>query len=240
MIELLDSNVFGESSGGGDGKKYNITVSAFLGDVDSNGVLQLPTAQEDLVLTGVKEIPAACLSNKFKDTRIKSLLAPDLETLSNDISLYYAFYRSDKTAYSMESASFPKLETISGIQAMASCFQKTGLKEVSFPKLKTISGTYSLMSCFESCDLKSVSFPELTTISGSSALSNCFAKCTELTDIFFPKLETISSSDAFSYLLPSAKEGVALHFKSGMETTVQGLSGYPDFGGTSTVILYDL
>ena len=58
---------------GGSSTKYGANIETFLGDVDANGILQLPTEQSDLLFTGVKKLDSYALYYKFNRCKIKSV-----------------------------------------------------------------------------------------------------------------------------------------------------------------------
>lgn len=198
--------------------KYGCTINGILGDVDGNGVLQLPAEQPDLVFTGVEDMADYALEYKFARAKIKSASFPNLTTLSGIMSLYECFYYCDL------------------------------LTSVSFPNLTTISGNTSMQYCFFHCEsLTSASFPSLVNLSGNSCMARCFSGCLNITDIYFPALKTTSfdsRTNQFYNLLEQTGTGVIhkIHFPSNLETTIQGLGSYPLFGGTSgyVVLNFDL
>ena len=129
-------------------------------------------------------------------------------------------------------------------------FAKTNVKSVSFPNLTTISGNYGCQNAFnDDTALTSVSFPNLTTISNTSTACNyMFDGCTALTDVYFPALTTSSFGSIYNaqfsgmMIRTGSEVKHTLHFPSNLESTIQGLSGYPNFGGTSDyiVLAFDL
>ena len=232
-------------SGGGSGGKYGANINTLLGDVDANGLLRLPTEQSDLVFTGVTDVVAYGFYYKFARTNVKSVSFPNLTTLSGNSGCYYMF----NVCRALTSASFPALITISGSGGCNSMFYNcTALTSASFPNLATISGGSGCNYMFYGCTaLTSASFPALATISGSSGCDYMFYGCTALTDVYFPALTTTSfgtRTNQFSSMMRNTGSRVkhTLHFPSNLESTIQGLSGYPNFGGTSdyVVLAFDL
>lgn len=205
-------------SGTYETSKYGCTINGIIGDIDGNGVLQLPAEQPDLVFNGVVDMADYALEYKFAREKIKSVSFPNLTTLSGRNSLYECFYYCDL------------------------------LTSVSFPNLTTISGNTSMQYCFFHCEaLTSASFPSLVNLSGIRCMANCFVGCPNITDIYFPALKTTSFGsqlNQFSNLLGQTGKGVihTIHFPSNLETTIQGLTDYPLFGGTSgyVVLNFDL
>ena len=261
MIELLGSNVLGESSqgGGGNSKKYNLTMNCIVGDVDSNGVLQVPTAKEDAIFTGVKKISEKALYYKFYKASLKDVEFPDLEEITETQSCSYTFAES-----TVETVSFPKLKKIDGNQPCASMFYMCGnLTSVSFPELEELGSSNCVRQMFSSTAIEEVSFPKLIKLASSSmngmfsyanslrtlrfdalkSLSNSDSVVfnqTKNLNVYFPSLETIDV-DAFKFSGTGATN-LTYHFKAGMESVVQGLTNYPLFNATSgnLTIVYDL
>ena len=229
-----------------DSEKYGANINSILGDVDANGVLRQPTEQSDLVFTGVKDVAIAVLQYKFSYTKVKSVSFPNLTTISGSSGCYYAF----NNCAALTSVSFPNLTTISGSSGCQNMFYYcTALTSVSFPSLTTISGSSGCNAMFYYCTaLTSVSFPSLTTISHMFGCFGMFNNCKALTDVYFPALTTTSfGSDyknQFSSMMSSTGNKVThtLHFPSNLESTIQGLTGYPLFGGTDgyVVLAFDL
>lgn len=201
-----------------DGTKYGANISTLLGDVDANGVLQFPTEQSDLVFTGVEDIGSNVLEYKFSNSFIKS-------------------------------ASFPDLTDISGEEACSHMFDECeNLATVLLPELTAVSGKYGCRYMFSKCiNLTSLSFTNLDTITGSSAFQYMCRYCSALTDMYFNAIKTTSfgsNTDQFGNMLAFTGTSVThtLHFPSNLSSTISGLSGYPNFGGTSSnvVLAFDL
>ena len=119
----------------------------------------------------------------------------------------------------------------------------TSLTSVSFPSLTTISGSSACYYMLQSCiALTSVSFPSLTTISGNFGCAYMLQNCTALTDVYFPALTTTSFGsrvNQFNGMMGITGTNVThtLHFPSNLESKIQGLEGYPTFGGTSGYVV---
>lgn len=121
------------------------------------------------------------------------------------------------------------------------------LQSFSTPNLETI-GPNGLTSCCSGCSsLTSVaSFDKLKTLKRSAMFS--FASgCILLEDVYFPALTTSSFVDATNQFSnfwnnTGTTKTHTMHFPSNLQTTIQGLSGYPNFGGTSgyVVLAFDL
>lgn len=228
-----------------EGGKYGCTVDTLIGEVDANNVLQYPAAESDLVFTGVEDMANQSLMYKFYMTKVKSVSFPNLTTLSGNYCMNFCFSGCD----ALTNISFPNLQTLSGNECMSYCFNGcNSLTSVSFPSLQTLSGSNCMSHCFYTCaSLTSASFPNLKTLSGNYCMSQCFAGCTNITDIYFPALTTasfgsyINQFNSMMYGTGTSKTHT-IHFPSNLETTIQGLTGYPLFGGTNgyVVLSFDL
>ena len=227
------------------GSKYGANGDTFLGDVNASGVLQLPTEQSDLVFTGVTDVASYGLSYKFSSSKVKSVSFSNLTTLSGYGACQSMF--SDCTA--LTSVSLPNLTTISVNSGCYNMFYNcTALTSLSFPELTTISGSSACYNMFYNCrNITDVYFPRLTTISGSAACQYMFYNGKNITDVYFPALTTSSFgsyTNQFNYMMNAtgSSKTHTLHFPSNMESTISGLQGYPNFGGTSgyVVLAFDL
>lgn len=171
LEEDIYAGIATSGGGGGSSTKYGASINNFLGDVDSNGVLQETSMVDDaidLVFKGVKDIAQCALMGRFTFT-------------------------TDGHYFNAESISFPDLEQITGSEAITKlCCDNPRLRSVSFPKLKIVTASNS--NVFTNCsNLKAVSFPELEEVDEKSAsLSMCFQKC-GLESISFPKLKRLGS-----------------------------------------------
>ena len=186
------------SGGGGSSTKYGIALDNLIGNTNASGVLQQPTGGNvDLNISGVKGIVTYGFHYKFsRNTAVRSVVFPDLETLGTTYALNYAFY----TCTNLATASFPKLTAISGSNAFAYSFYGcSAMTSVSLPLLASVTGASGMQYAFYNCaNLETLSFPVLTTIGSSSSTSthnrhfyNAFYGCSKLTSISFPELTTV-------------------------------------------------
>ena len=258
--------------GSGGSEKYGATANTFLGDVNDSGVLYPATEESDVVFTGVKDVRFRTLYYVFREKNIKSLTFPDATQMSGSecchtmcenceklqtISFPELITLSGQTAFRMcfngcenlTSINFPKLEAITGNQACYNMFKGCeALTSVEFPELTTISGSQACYGMFNGCiSLRTVSFPKLSTLSGSNCLTYLCQSCNYIEHIYFNALNTSSfgsTTGQLNNLIMSTSNYVThtIHFPSNMENTIKGLSGYPNFGGTSgyVVLAFDL
>ncbi len=136
-----------------------------------------------------------------------------------------------------------------GIYALFSAFYGcTGIVSANMDALETCNTTSAMQSCFILCsNLVTASFKNLYQIYGSNALNTAFAYATKLEHIYFNSLTTSSFgsyTNQFSNMLQGTGSTTThtLHFPSNLQSTIQTLTGYPNFGGTSgkVVLSFDL
>lgn len=178
--------------------KYGATVDNFLGNVDANGVLQIPS-QVDLIFTGVKEVADNVFQYAFSTNKtVKSISFPDLESLTNSRSLFYMFGQNSPYYYlkPLTSVSFGKLKTVSGINTLqGSFYSQSGITSIDISKLETVSGNDGCSSMFNSCTgITNIDLSGLKTVSGNNGCLSMFANCTGITSLDISGLETISGS----------------------------------------------
>lgn len=179
------------------------------------------------------------LSNAFYSCKALTSVpfADTLETVTGSYGLGSTF----KSCTGLTNVTFSKLERVIA-NGMDSAFSGcTNLQSASFPALEHV-GLYGLYSTFEKCtSLTTVSFPVLTKLESNRSLAYAFSGCTSLTSISFPSLVVDASyaSDVFFYML-SGVTGCTLHFTAASEPYVKLLTGYPNFNGTNTTVLFDL
>ena len=255
------------------GNKYGATVNTFIGDVDVNGKLLVPTQQDNLVFNDVITIDSNALYSKFYKTSVKTAKFPNLKTIET-----YGMYGTFDECSQLASIEFNSLETVSDYGMQRICYNATNLTNISVPKLKSI-GRNGLYSAFFGTSITEITFPELTTLVGAYCLYTAFSSCSSLRTVRFPKLTDLTSATSQAlgtvFTIATALEDVyfnalttssfgssadaltvfnnmvrntgtdvthTLHFPSNLESTIQGLTGYPLFGGTSgyVVLAYDL
>lgn len=107
----------------------------------------------------------------------------------------------------------------------------------------TNAGSNAFFYAFQRCTgITSVNLSSLTTISGGSAMYSCFSYCTGITTLSFPALTSTSfgtQTSQFNNMLFGVT-GCTIHFPSSVQAKVETLTGYPNFGGTNTIVLFDL
>lgn len=205
----------GSISGGSS--KFGANLDTFIGEIDANGKLQLPTEQSDLVFTGVQSI--VNLIYKFTRTGIKSVSFPDLVSLASGSSISGAFYDCPNNT----SANFGALQEVSKSYALQNTFGfNPVLTTVNFPELVTLTGEKAFENCFiYDTDLTTINFPKLTTASFGTYTNQ------------FQGMFGYNSGET---------NGCTVHFPSNLQSKISSMTGYPTFGGTSgyITIAFDL
>lgn len=149
---------------------------------------------------------------------------------------------------SLKSVDISKITTLTTnalYMAFSSC---ENLEEIDVSNIESITGSYAMYQCLDGCSkLKVLRFTKLSVITGSYALNSCCYYCYALTDVYFNALTSQSfgtnTTQLRSFL--GSVTGCTLHFPSNLNpengsTVISSLSGYPNFGGTNTVLAFDL
>lgn len=184
----------------------------------------------------------------YRNTALTKVNVSKLKTVSGTYGCANAFHTFGTQG--LIDINLSSLETVSGAHGcnsmLARQFQLLDTFN-SLPKLKTISGDSGMQSFLsvtqsQSNNIVSFSFPVLDVITGSNAMTGFFTYRTNLQHIYFNAIKTTSFGrykNQFNNLVLGIT-GCTIHFPSNMEETISGLTGYPNFGGTSTVLAYDL
>lgn len=194
----------------------------------------------DNISAGGTGIPREIIDGVYKIPEVTSFSLPSNATNVGKYALAYAFY----SCPSLTSVDLSSLTKVSGEDAFYEAFYNcTALTSVNLSSLTTLSGRNALASAFDVCTaLTSVDFSSLTTVSGYHALYNTFSRCNSLTSLSFPAL-TVSGlqygSSQFDNMLYGVT-GCTVHFPAAVQAKIEATSGYPNFGGTNTTVLFDL
>ena len=195
-----------------------------------------------LDLSNITTIGQYGLYNAFGGcTNITSVDLSSLTAISASGAMYMAFYGCT----SLTSANLSKLQSIGGASSFYNVFNGcTNLTSVNVSKLKTI--TSAMYRTFSSSGLTEIRFTALDSINVTNAFQGCFGKNNGIS-IYFPALKTTSFgsyTNQFKTMLSISTmqytSNATLHFPSNLQNTISGLSGYPNFGGSNTTILFDL
>ena len=150
--------------------KYGISMDNFFGDVDANGVLQVPT-----------------------NTSLQ-FVSDEILSIQNPASLNFLKGNTQLTKIDLSN-----LTTV-GDQALATVFQNcTALAEVNLPSLSSI-GDYGMVLAFSGCtSLTHVTLPAITSLTaGSGQLNQTFKGCTSLLYVSIPNLTSVGAGGMMS------------------------------------------
>ena len=194
----------------------------------------------DNIPAGGLGIPRDVVDGVYKIPEVTSFSLPSNATDVGQRALAYAFY----SCPSLTSVDLSSLTKVSGEDAFYEAFYKcTSLTSVDLSSLTTLSGRNALAHAFDVCTaLTSVDLSSLTTVSGYHSLYNTFSRCSSLTSLSFPALTVAGlqyGSSQFDNMLYGVT-GCTVHFPAAVKVKIEATSGYPNFGGTNTTVLFDL
>ena len=159
-------------------------------------------------------------------------------------SLYFTF--QDCTG--LTSADITSIKNVSD-RGLSNTFNGcTNLVNVDVSNIESIANPYGMYQTFSGCrSLTVLRFTKLSVLTGNLALNSCCYNCSNLTDVYFNALTSSSfgtNNNQFKTFIGGVT-GCTLHFPSNLDpesgsTTISGLNGYPLFGGTNTVLAFDL
>lgn len=138
------------------------------------------------------------------------------------------------------SVDFTGIKSI-GSQALMNKFLNMNVVSVNFSDLESLNAASACEGAFYSCTLEKVEFPKLTSVNGSKALKLAFGKNLHLTEIKFNVLSDLGTrTDQFDDMLEGVT-GCTVHFPAALESTIENWTSVTNgFGGTNTIVVYDL
>lgn len=175
-----------------------------------------------------------------------SLISVDLSGLEE--------VRTDGMSYAFEDCSnlkelkFGSLKIIGAGAFGSVAVNCENLEDIDFSTIEQISGSSAFYEAFYNCKkFETIRFTNLSTINSSGCFNSCFGGCTGIKDIYFNSLTSSSFgnyTNQFNNMLSNTGTSVVhnIHFPSSLQSTIESLSGYPTFGGTSgyVTVLFDL
>lgn len=183
-------------------------------------------------ITSIASYPYSSLGYFCYGSRsIETVSFPALTSVGSQNTFSHAFDDCRK----LSTVSFPVLETVSGTGNFQHAFNGTVmLKTISFPSLVNANG---FINAFTASGIETVQFPLLSNIGSTMVFYQTFVSCKKLTNIYFNSLTTTSFgsyTDQFNNIFDTVtgldSGAFTMHFPSNLETTIQGLTGYPTFG----------
>ena len=176
-----------------------------------------------------------------KCANLTSVDLSSLTTVSGEESFSGAF----NGCTSLTSVNLSALTTVDASLAFLNSFNGcTSLTSVDLSSLTNASGYQaSFKYAFSGCTkLASVNFSSLAKLGGQSTFYYAFSNCSSLTSLSFPAL----TADSFAYEVNqfnnmlSGVTGCTVHFPAATQAKIETMTGYPNFGGTNTTVLFDL
>lgn len=206
---------------------------------DANGKL-IPSTTESQIMdfTGVTDVDAYMLAYAYyNNTEISGAVDFDsLTTVSGSYACANMFYHCT----GLTRVNLSSLTTLSGGNACYSMFAYcTGLTSIDLSSLATISGNVACSSMFYHCTgLTSVDLSSLTTVSGNNACSGMFNACTSLSTVYIGGITAIdfgTRTNQFTSIFSGCTQNIDVYAPAASQSTIEAMSGYPNFGGTGTV-----
>ena len=115
----------------------------------------------------------------------------------------------------------------------------TGVTGVNLHLLNAVSGSQACNSMFLYCTgLTSVDLSSLTTINGSNVCNSMFNGCTSLTTVRIGNTAAINFGtriNQFIGMFNNCTQNIDVYAPAASQSAIEGLTGYPNFGGTGTV-----
>ena len=156
-----------------------------------------------------------------------------------DHGLEYAFVYSTLTT-----ADLSKLTAVSGESGLSHCFHWCpNLTSVDVSNIEILTGSGCMSYFVTGCSaFTSITFNKLKTINANSGFNYTF-RYSGIQNIYFPVLESVGYNNWSTML--SGITGCTIHLPTGLDptggsTVISSLQGYPNFGGTNTVLAFDL
>ena len=230
------------------------SLTSITGTYALNVAFANATNLTSLDLSGLTTVSTPYAMNEVC-TGCSNLTSVDLSNLTS-VTGNYAFNQAFYNCNHLTSINLSNLTTISGEYAFRNAFYGCSqLANVNFSKLTTIESGTGMFSngamdtCFYNCSaLSTIDFPLLSDLTnGGRAFQSAFNQCRNITDIYFRALTTTSfgsKTDQFQMMMINTQTSKThtIHFPSNLESTIQGLSGYPLFNGTNgyVTLAFDL
>lgn len=240
-----------------------------LGDNALAGIFYKSTSLETVNLSSVKKISGDNVFNKAFDG-CSNLKKIDLSGLTEFPSgKNFQTIMTSNTMSSLEEVDFSSVESIDLSNGLSALFYNKKIKKINLSSLKTVTGKGALNGFLGNADIREINLNSLESVIDETGMSSFLAGNANLEEVRFPSLRQLGrnslqvafyqctslkrvyfnvlgidpsysvSSSCFNNLLGGCS-GVVLHFAAAAEQKISTLSGYPNFGGTDTVVLFDL
>lgn len=214
-----------------------------IGDYGLQRAFPASTSLTSVDLSGLTTVSSYGLNYSFSEC--SNLTTVDLSSLTTVGN--YGLDHSFSLCTNLTNIDLSSLTTV-GERGFNYAFQScsANLESITLSSLTDV-GYYGFNYAFQSCQaLKTVNLTSLSTI-GGYGLYYAFISCSGLENVYFNSLTTNTFSTdrtQFQGMLQSTGSSKThiLHFPSNLQTTIQSLNGYPNFGGTSgyVTLAFDL
>ena len=189
-----------------------------------------------------------CFEEAFRNTGISEIdFSGFTSVYANATGAFgdHLFTRMCQDCYNLTKVNFHNCHGINfGSQAFYYAFSGcTELNEVDFSSLIFVTVSEPFSYAFSGCtSLTSLTFSSLKDCSGNYMFNYAFRN-SALSTLYLPALVNVYKSAMSSML--SGCSNVIIHFPSNLDpqsgsTIISSLTGYPNFGGTNTVLEFDL
>ena len=206
-----------------------------------DGVYKIPEVTSFSLPSNATNVGKYALAYAFYSC--PSLTSVDLSSLTK-VSGEQALYRAFDGCTSLTSVDLSSLTTVNGDNALAYAFVDcTSLTSVDLSSLTTVDRQAVFKYAFSGCTkLTSVNFSSLANLVGQSSFRYAFYNCSSLASLSFPALKESSFKFEVSQFdsMLSGVTGCTIHFPAAIRAKIETLTGYPNFGGTNTTVLFDL
>lgn len=186
----------------------------------------------------------ACQYTFYSCKGITNVDLSSLTTIKASYAIRSCFYNN----IHLVSADLSSLTTVSGSYAMRETFQNcTNLTSVDLSSLTYVYSNGEFFNCFAATGLTSVSLDSFKlATSVSQPLAYMFTRCPNLKDIYFKAFSGNNNNiNTLDGNFITGVDGCTLHFPKNLDpqtgsTIISSMTGYPNFGGTNTVLAFDL
>lgn len=226
------------SGGGGDSGVERAFKASFYVDINGN-VHNLEDINGATIASNTSTATGSLCNQKYvNDTTIKSVDLSSFTSASGN-SFFNTFYGDT----SLDTADVSGFETLSD-NALNSAFYNTKISSLIFSNLNSVNGSNVLGYAAAESNIQEIRFLKLKSI--PAVAINPFGSIARNTNsdslnIYFNSIQPsyIQSVSAFRSIA-SGTTGAVLHFPSNCQSRIEELSNYPLFGGTDTVLSFDL
>lgn len=243
--------------------KFGLSIDNFIGDVDANGVLQAPTGDFVLDLTGLTKIGENGFRGLFaQNQRVTGVVANDVTEIL-DLGMAYAFtdsanvstfefnglveinvksvfYGVNKTGNTKLVPHFNSLKSINGLGVFKDAFSSARINpDETFPVLEYVAGVNAFYNFRTYTAGEIITFSTIKTIVGSKATYDCIFGSIAKKNIVW-NFPSATSFTGYIWNSTSSYPG-EIHFAAANQAAIEACSGYANkWGFAGATIYFDL